>query len=136
MPRPAGAATGALHPIAPDRAAQPQPRCKGPAPGPARWPPVSPQMYALVRRQIIFVGRLDVEGGIPFVLVGGRPDDADFRPRIFVRKSRGAQGAVAFLGPPDLAERQKEALVTGVTADHRRFAAIQRNVIGLERDGE
>ena len=51
-----------------------------------------PKVNALIGRQIVFVARLDGEGVVPFVLIAGGTDDAEFGRAVLIRQGLGAQG--------------------------------------------
>src|ERR1700744_5182106 len=81
---------------------------------PAAPPILSPEMYALLRRQIVFGARLYVERLVPFVLIARRANRTEFRRAVLVGKYLLTQRAFAILALPDLAKRQVEALIAGV----------------------
>src|SRR5689334_22875983 len=68
----------------------------------------SPEMDPLGRRQEILVALLHAEGVIPGILVAGGTDHPELGHGMLVGHGLGADGAFAHLGPPHLAEGQKQ----------------------------
>src|SRR6185437_5004886 len=83
-----------------------------------------PDLHPILRRQVQLVARLHLERGIPRVEVA-HGFGSELRRRVTVGGKALAQGRVAHLRTPGLAEGEEEALVATEAVDHRRGLAVE-----------
>ena len=97
----------------------------------------SPDVHALIWRQIQSVARLDVEGRVPGVDIPHDSVGAVFRRTVGIGDQLLTQGALAGLGLPPLRVPEEEALVAAQAVDDGGFAVLgliplERSVRGLD----
>jgi hypothetical protein len=93
-------------------------------------------MYAVLWRDVKLIARFYIEGRIPRVDVANDAVDAELARRMGVAHHLLADRIVAQLAAPGLCPAKEDALVAGQSINERRRLAVQRRVIGIERQRE
>src|SRR4051812_27678657 len=94
----------------------------------------SPQMNALLRRDIKFGTGSDVERLIPRIEVPQRTDNPVTSRTVRIGRDLRLDGIRSLLSAPHLRPGEKESLVTGQSIDDRSFLAFERELVSFVRD--
>src|SRR5262245_33620192 len=84
----------------------------------------SPDVDALIRRQVHLVARLNVERLVPGIDVSNDAVDAILGGAVLIGQQLSAKSAFALLGFPAVAISDEKALVAGQAIDQGRFAVV------------